>query len=328
MKQAHQVTFGAGQLDRAADMRSDKQRIQEMVQHARILPIWRGKPHIQQTAHQNDLTHKSETSLAYLSVNHPEIALRKERLMFLGKDQEGPVFTLDLSDWEPDEAPSEPAHFFDETFHQLSNAPEGQGFYELRNFMAELSPIEAEIAATARSLLEWHRFHGFCSHCGTKSIIAQSGWQRDCPTCNRQHFPRTDPVVIMLITHGNSVLLGRGCGWPAGMFSLLAGYMEPGETIEAATRREVFEETGVSVGDVRYLACQPWPYPSSLMIGTHGEATSTAIKIDPEEIEEAMWMTREELLNVFAGNNPDVFPARKGSIAQFLLSNWLADRLD
>jgi NAD+ diphosphatase len=132
----------------------------------------------------------------------------------------------------------------------------------------------------------------------------------------------------MLITHGNSVLMGRSPGWPEAMYSLLAGFIEPGETIEAAVRRETFEEAGVTVGQVDYLASQPWPFPASLMMGCHGHATSTDLNIDPVEIEDAFWVTREEMLESFAGNNPQMKPARKGSIAHFILLNWLQDTLD
>jgi len=155
-----------------------------------------------------------------------------------------------------------------------------------------------------------------------------AGWERQCPACGGKHFPRTDPVVIMLITHGNSVLLGRSPGWPDGMYSLLAGFVEPGETMEAAVRREVFEETAVHVGPVSYLASQPWPFPASLMLGCHGMATSRDITIDPNELEDALWLSREELAQAFRGEHPVVKPARKGAIAHFLLSNWLADQLD
>jgi NAD+ diphosphatase len=131
----------------------------------------------------------------------------------------------------------------------------------------------------------------------------------------------------MLITHQNKVLLGRSPGWPEGMYSLLAGFVEPGETIEAAVRREVFEEAGVTVGEVGYLASQPWPFPASLMLGCRGEATSQEITIDPVEIEDARWVTREEMAEVSAGNHSEIRPARKGAIAHFILHNWLADRL-
>jgi NAD+ diphosphatase len=158
--------------------------------------------------------------------------------------------------------------------------------------------------------------------------MSMSGWQRDCPACGGHHFPRTDPVVIMLITRGNSVLMGRSPHWPEGMYSLLAGFVEPGETIEAAVRREVFEEAGVRVGAVRYLSSQPWPFPTSLMFGCEGIATSDEITIDPAELEDAFWVTREEMMAATAGLREDIRPARKGSIARFLIEKWLADALD
>ena len=155
-----------------------------------------------------------------------------------------------------------------------------------------------------------------------------AGWQRTCGSCGAHHFPRTDPVVIMLITRGNNVLMGRSPGWPEGMYSLLAGFVEPGEPIEAAVRREVFEEAGIQVGDVKYLSSQPWAFPSSLMFGCAGEALTDEITIDPHEIEDARWFSREEMVQAFAGEHPLLKPARKGAIAHFLLWNWLADTLD
>lgn len=320
MKIAEQVTFGTGLLDRAAALRSDSVALSELAKSSRIMPVWRGKSLVDPA--------QNGPNLGFLSIDHPEIAERRDQLVFLGHDDKGAVFAVDVSDWQPEGDLPDPNVFFDQTWQSFPHLPENQGFAELRGIMAQLSPIQAELAATARGILEWHRIHGYCANCGSKSIPAQAGWQRDCPTCDRSHFPRTDPVVIMLITHGNSVLVGRGAQWPEGMYSLLAGFMEPGETIEAATRREVFEETGVRVGRVDYLASQPWPYPSSLMIGTFGQATTTEITLDPNELQDARWITREDLMDIFAGRNPDIFPARKGSIAQFLLSNWLADRLD
>ena len=132
----------------------------------------------------------------------------------------------------------------------------------------------------------------------------------------------------MLITKGNAVLVGRSPGWPDGMYSLLAGFVEPGETIEAAVRREVFEEVGVQVGRVSYLASQPWPFPSSLMLGCAGDALTTKLTLDPNEIEDAKWVSREDMAQAFAGKHPTILPARKGAIAHFLLQAWLADRLD
>lgn len=194
--------------------------------------------------------------------------------------------------------------------------------------MTRLDPVAAELMATARALVLWHRSHRFCSACGGRSAPVEAGWRRACPDCGTSHFPRSDPVVIMLVTRGNRLLLGRSAGWPPGMYSLLAGFVEPGETIEAAVRRELREEAGVRVGAVRYLASQPWPFPASLMLGCHAEAESTAITLDPAELEDARWLSREELVQVFAGRHPAVKGARPGAIAHFLIRHWLADRLD
>ncbi|MGB3148497.1 MAG: NAD(+) diphosphatase, partial [Paracoccaceae bacterium] len=201
------------------------------------------------------------------------------------------------------------------------------GFAELRPALAGLPPAEAELAATALALTSWHQIHGFCARCGAESAVIMGGWQRQCPACKALHFPRTDPVVIMLATRGNRVLMGRGAGWPEGFYSLLAGFMEPGETIEAAARREIMEEAGVLSGKARYLASQPWPFPASLMIGCHVEALSDDLCADPTEIEDLCWLTREELAEVFAGQHPSIRPPRQGAIASYLLGEWLADRL-
>jgi NAD+ diphosphatase len=155
-----------------------------------------------------------------------------------------------------------------------------------------------------------------------------AGWQRSCDSCGGQHFPRTDPVVIMLITHGNDLLLGRSPGWPDRMWSLLAGFVEPGETMEAAVRREVFEESQVPVGRVEYLSSQPWAFPNSLMFGCRGEATGRDIVIDPAELDAARWVSREEMVEVLAGSHPEIRPLRQGAIAEFLIRHWVADTLD
>ena len=218
--------------------------------------------------------------------------------------------------------------FLDPSEQHHPALPETQVFAELRRVMTWLDARDAELAATGKAILTWHGAHGFCAKCGAATAIASAGWQRNCSACGTSHFPRTDPVVIMLITQGNSVLMGRSPGWPQGMYSLLAGFVEPGETLEAAVRREVFEEAGVTVGAVNYLSSQPWPFPASLMFGCEGQATSREITIDPVEIEDALWITREEMMEIFAGNHASILPARKGAIAHFLLENWLADTLD
>jgi NAD+ diphosphatase len=194
--------------------------------------------------------------------------------------------------------------------------------------MTRLDARAAELVATAKAVLGWHETHGFCSRCGAKSRMIEAGWQRLCPDCGARHFPRTDPVVIMLILSGNDVLMGRSPGWPEGMYSLLAGFVEPGETLEAAVRREVREEAGVEVGRVDYLASQPWPFPASLMLGCRGEALTREIRVDPVELEDARWVSREEMLEIVAGRSQAMKPARKGAIARFLIEAWLADKME
>lgn len=321
MQIAETVTFGGSGLDRAAQLRGDAAEIGRCAADptARGLGIWRGKPLICGT---DDLV------LAWLPLDQGIFDLAAEAPVFLGLGDRGPLFAYDVSTWQPAELPETLGAFFDPSEQRHPDLPTDHRFGELRGVMAGLSPRDAELAATARAILGWHDNHGFCAKCGAKTEVAMAGWQRDCAACGAHHFPRTDPVVIMLITRGNSVLLGRSPGWPEGMYSLLAGFVEPGETIEAAVRREVLEESGIQVGRIDYLASQPWPFPSSLMIGCRGTALTHEITIDPDEIEEAIWLTREQLMDVFAGLHDRIRPARKGAIAHFLLHNWLADRLD
>ena len=321
MRNAESVTFGGSDLNRAAHLRADPSEILNCLSDPSAvgLVIWRGKPLV---------CGAGDRSIAWLPLDHPIFDLADEAPVFLGLKNNCPQWAYDISDWEPDE-PTEPKDAFHDTSEQTHpTLNDDQAFCELRGVMANLSPDDAELAATARAILGWHQSHGFCAKCGRKTDVAMAGWQRDCSVCGTHHFPRTDPVVIMLITHGNSVLLGRSPGWPEGMFSLLAGFVEPGETIESAVRREVYEESAIRVGQVEYLASQPWPFPSSLMVGCRGEALNRDISIDPHEIEEALWISREDLMDVFAGVNDRIKPARKGAIAHFLLHNWLADQLD
>ena len=313
MKIAESVTFGGGGLDRAEDLRRHPELLAELP--ARTLPLWRGKP----------LVNAAREGLATMDGHAFE---EHGNPVLIGRMGDAALFARDVSTLAVEGTDDSVGAFRDATEQTHPDLPHGTAFAELRQMMMHLSPLDAEIAATAKGVLEWHRTHGHCANCGAPTEPGKAGWMRGCAGCGRMHFPRTDPVVIMLVTRGEKVLLGRSPAWPEGFFSCLAGFMEPGETLESAVRREVREETGVRVGRVSYLASQPWPFPGSLMLGAHGEAVSDAIEIDPEEIAEALWLTREELMEVFAGDHPRILPAREGAIAHFLLRNWLADRLD
>ncbi|NNE87287.1 MAG: NAD(+) diphosphatase [Silicimonas sp.] len=318
MKNAESVTFGGSGLDRAAHLRARPDKIAQLFEQGGVLPIWRGKP----------LLNTQTRQPIFLPHDHTVFEHAVEDAIFVGIDEGTPRFARGISKWEPESETDQVGNFSDPSEQKHPALPDSQVFAELRANMVALTPRAAELVATAKAIIEWHRSHRFCAKCGAPSVIDHAGWRRKCPTCNTHHFPRTDPVVIMLITRGNSVLMGRSPHWPEGMYSLLAGFVEPGEPIEAAVRRETFEEAGVHVGAVEYLSSQPWPFPASLMFGCHGHATSDQITIDPEEIEDAQWVTREDMLDAISGNHPTMKPARKGSIARFLIENWLADTLD
>lgn len=229
--------------------------------------------------------------------------------LFLGRVDERPVFAV--------AAEEEAAELFPEPAY-LSR--------ELRALALEglVEPDELGLLATARSLLLWHARHGFCANCGHATTIAAGGFRRECPQCGVHHFPRTDPVAIMLVYRGDRCLIGRGAHFPGNMYSCLAGFVEPGETLEAAVRRETAEETGVRVGAVRYHASQPWPFPASLMIGCIAEAESEAITIDPAELADARWVSREELRAMFERRHPDGITVPKPiAIAHQLLRDFL-----
>jgi len=187
--------------------------------------------------------------------------------------------------------------------------------------------VEEELAlyGGARSLLDWHARHRFCAQCGQPTHPAKGGWQRNCPACGAQHFPRTDPVTIMLVEHDGRLLLGRNARFPPGSYSALAGFVEPGETIEEAVAREVFEEAGVRVRDVRYVASQPWPFPSQLMIGCHALAEDDSLTIDTTELEDARWFGRAEIAEAMdKGEASTGFKAPTSrAIAHYLLRWWL-----
>jgi NAD+ diphosphatase len=174
-------------------------------------------------------------------------------------------------------------------------------FIDLRAAVGQLSGEESAMVAQARALVDWHATHPFCAKCGAPTVSCQGGAMRRCDKCRAEHFPRVNPVVIMLVVSGERCLLGRQAAWPRGMYSTLAGFVETGESIEEAVRREILEESGIEVGAVRYHSSQPWPFPSSLMIGCIAEARTEEVKIDPHEIDDARWFTREQILRACRG---------------------------
>ncbi len=193
---------------------------------------------------------------------------------------------------------------------------------QLWSLMATLSPDDLALYGGARSLTDWHARHRYCAQCGGDTKLAKGGWQRDCTNCGASHFPRTDPVTIMLVECEGHLMLGRGLGWPEGSFSALAGFVEPGESIEEAVAREVLEEAGIEVRDVSYIASQPWPFPSQLMIGCHSHTDSDDLTIDETEMAEIEFFTRADVEAALAGNGPFRCPPRH-AIAHHLMEWWV-----
>ncbi|HWZ38048.1 MAG TPA: NAD(+) diphosphatase [Bradyrhizobium sp.] len=197
---------------------------------------------------------------------------------------------------------------------------------ELRGMAMQgvVPPGELSAIAMAKSMVNWHQRHGYCANCGQRTAMKEGGWKRECPSCKAEHFPRTDPVVIMLVTHGDKCLLGRAQRFLPGMYSCLAGFVEAAETIEDAVRREVFEEAGIRCTDVNYYMTQPWPYPSSLMIGCTARATNEDIVVDRTELEDARWFDRDEARLMITRKHPDGLAGpHPFAIAHHLLGRWV-----
>jgi NAD+ diphosphatase len=209
-------------------------------------------------------------------------------------------------------------------FAPLIRAPAlGQRAWSVFRLLALMSGRDAAIWGAARSLNEWHNRHLFCGICGGSTALFRAGWGRLCPQCGAEHFPRVDPVVIMLAEHEGRVLLARQHQYPPERYSALAGFVEPGESIEEAVARELMEEAGVAVSDVRYLASQPWPFPGSLMIACVGRAESDTITLDSKELEDAFWCDRAGVKAALAGDSAALFLAPPPfAIANTLLTRW------
>ena len=291
------VPFAGSGLDRADHLRNDPEAMAGLMTHrARLLRLEGLDPHL------DDHGNIAWGSLAEVGA--------EDELVFLGLDGDGRgCFAV---------APAARAG---------SVAPPNPRIWQV------LSDMPAEQLATygiARSLVGWHARHRFCAKCGSATRLARGGWQRNCQseTCRAEHFPRTDPVAIMLVEHDGQVLLGRQPRFPAKQFSALAGFIEPGESIEEAVAREVFEEAGVRVGTVSYVVSQPWPFPSSLMIGCHAQALGREITVDHTELEEARWFTRAEVVEAMAARERGEMGEVLGvppphAVAWHLLDWWL-----
>jgi NAD+ diphosphatase len=209
---------------------------------------------------------------------------------------------------------------------QAPTLPDGASWANLRDVGAVLDDAGAGIFTTSVALLAWHASHPHCAKCGAKSNVLQAGWTRLCPVCGTEHYPRTDPAVIMAITSpDDKILLGRQATWPPRRFSTLAGFVEPGESLEDAVRREVAEEAGIVVGEVDYRGSQPWPFPSSLMLGFRGHAVSSEISLDDLELAEARWWSKEEVADDVKTGRLLLPPPV--SIARRLVEDWFGEPL-
>jgi NAD+ diphosphatase len=262
--------FAGNPLDRVSQRRQDARWVASLLDHpdTRVLPLHDLKPQVR---------HSSAMGLDWQNVaSWRPLIDEGSTLILLGMRGEQAYFALDATSADI------PADGETAAMDARAVAP-------------MIDSGEAAILAEARSLVDWHARHRFCARCGTPSVVASGGWVRHCPNCKAHHFPRVDPVVIMLAVRGERCLLGRGLRRPGARFSCLAGFMEPGETLEEAVRREVLEESAIRVGRVRYLASQPWPFPSSLMMGCLAEALSEEITIDADELAEVRWFEREEV---------------------------------
>jgi len=296
-------TFAGNPLDRASDRRVDEQWLAQKLAapESMAVALWNGKPLVEDAK-------GSGVQIAYLRAEMAgELSGGGERLLFMGLWKDVAVFALDM------EGAADPA----------DGPLEGLGrFEDLRAIALTLAPADAAILATAKGVFEWRRRHRHCAACGAASEAAEGGWKRICPSCKTEHFPRTDPVVIMLPVNGEKCLLGRQAAWPKGVYSALAGFLEPGESIEEACARELFEEAALKATAVRYHSTQPWPYPSSLMIGLIAEVEDGEATPDQTELDEVRWFTRDEAGALIRGELTDARAPGAMAIAHQLIRTW------
>jgi NAD+ diphosphatase len=302
--EAFQNTFAGNPLDRASDRRGDAEWLAAQLASPDSLGIalWNGRPLVEPDG-------ETGVRIAYLPAKMVgELAGGTERLLFMGLWKQAAVFAVDLEGGlDPGEG-------------QL----QGLGkFEDLRAIALRLPAPDAGVLATAKSMFEWRRRHRHCANCGEPTQSVDGGWRRACPACEAEHFPRTDPVVIMLPYHRDRCMLGRQESWPPGMFSALAGFLEPGETVEEACARELAEEAGLRTRRVRYHSTQPWPYPSSLMIGLIAEVEDDEGAPDQTELSEVRWFTRDQARDLLDGRIEDAVAPPPLAIAHQLIKAWV-----
>ncbi len=301
------IPFTGNPLNRASEKRADAGWIEAKRRDpgTLILPMWRLMPFL--------LGDEKSLEAAELGLFRPglceSLAAPDAPCVFLGLEGSQAFFALDISA-APDPAAGGP----------LS----GLGHFRDARASAQLLPLkDAAIMGQAKAMIDWHQRHGFCARCGSATAAVDGGYRRICPNCNAEHFPRTDPVVIMLATYGEECLVGRGRHFPAGMYSALAGFVEPGETIEEAVRRELKEESGIDTGAVTYHTTQPWPFPSSLMIGCFAQALTRDLVVDDNELAEARWLDRATVRAVLSGERVEgLWLPPPIAIAHHLIKAW------
>jgi NAD+ diphosphatase len=295
--------FAGNPLDRSDVQRRDQQWLdaQAATPQSRFLPLWQLNVliHAESEAHLGWL---SPLDVKRLSIDVPPV--------FLGRLEGVAHFAVDVSQLH------DPRHEF--------NLDETWRFEESRAAATQLSLAEAGILAQSRAQIDWHRRHQFCSVCGQRTVQGRGGHVRQCTDCKAEHFPRTDPVAIMVVSDGERCLLGQSRGRLSrtGTYSALAGFIDQGESIEEAVRREVKEEAGIEVGQVRYHSSQPWPFPSSLMIGCHAQALTTDICMDDGEMTDVRWFSRDEVLTALKGESSELRVPAPIAIAHHLIKVW------